>query len=155
MNFGKGNSDAIVSLLGEGVEIVGEISFTQGVRVDGVIKGRIRSDASLSIGPKGNVEAEINIRRISISGEFRGTIHASERVQIHKEGRVFGDLYTPCLIIEAGAIFEGKCNMGEGKEAKVDDAAMLKAVESAEVTKAAHQAAGSEKPWIKRNDLPN
>ena len=53
------------------------------------------------------------IRRISINGEFRGIVRASDRVEVHKEGRVYGEIYTPCLIIEAGAIFEGKCNMSE------------------------------------------
>jgi cytoskeletal protein CcmA (bactofilin family) len=113
MKFKKEDADEILSLLGEGVEITGELSFTRGIRVDGAVRGKVRSDASLLIGPKGKVEAEIAIRRVSINGEFRGVIHATERVEIHKEGRVYGDIYTPCLIIEAGALFEGKCNMND------------------------------------------
>ena len=109
--FKKENADEILSILGEGVEFQGELSFTHGIRIDGTVQGKIRSDASLVVGPKGKVSADIAIRSISINGELRGTVHASERVEIHKMGRVFGDLYTPCLIIEAGAVFEGKCNM--------------------------------------------
>jgi len=109
--FKKESADEILSILGEGVEFQGELSFTHGIRIDGAVQGRIRSDAAIIVGPKGKVSADIAIRSISISGELRGTVHASERVEIHKMGRVFGDLYTPCLIIEAGAIFEGKCNM--------------------------------------------
>ena len=130
MNFKKaGSSDAIISLMGEGVEIVGEVSFTQGVKIDGVIKGNVKSDASLVVGSKGRVEADVAVRRISIGGEFKGTIHASERVEILKDGKVFGDLYTPCLIIEAGAVFEGKCNMSERKGTKAEEGALLKVVE--------------------------
>ena len=109
--FKKESADEILSILGEGVEFQGELSFTHGIRIDGTVQGRIRSDAAIIVGPKGKVSADIAIRSISISGELRGTVHASERVEIHKMGRVFGDLYTPCLIIEAGAVFEGKCNM--------------------------------------------
>ena len=146
MNFKKGSSDAIISLMGEGVEIVGEVSFTQGVKIDGVIKGNVKSDASLVVGSKGKVEADVAVRRISIGGEFKGTIHASERVEILKEGKVFGDLYTPCLIIEAGAVFEGKCNMSERK---AEEGALLKVVEpSADGAKAA----GNDKPWTMRNE---
>ncbi|MGD0310258.1 MAG: polymer-forming cytoskeletal protein [Acidobacteriota bacterium] len=113
MKFKRESGDEIVSLLGEGVEFQGELSFTHGIRVDGIVRGRVRSESSLVIGPKGKVDAEVTIRRIAINGEFRGTIRSSERVEIHKEGKVYGDIYTPCLIIDAGATFEGKCNMNE------------------------------------------
>ncbi len=111
MKFKKDGTEDILSILGEGFEFQGELAFPHGVRVDGIVRGKIRSESCLIIGPKGRVEADVAIRRITINGEFHGTIHASDRVEIHRAGKVFGDLYTPCLIIEAGATFEGKCNM--------------------------------------------
>lgn len=117
MKFKRENADEILSILGEGVELQGELCFAHGIRVDGIVRGKIRSESCLVIGPKGSVQAEVNIRKILINGEFRGSVHASDRVEIHKEGKVFGDLYTPCLIIEAGAHFEGKCNMNEQRVA--------------------------------------
>jgi cytoskeletal protein CcmA (bactofilin family) len=118
MQFKKGKEvDEIVSVLGEGTEISGEVSFTKGLRVEGSVKGKVRSDTILVIGTSGKMDAEVNVRRISIDGEFRGTIRALERVEIHKDGKVFGEIYSPCLIIEAGALFEGRCNMSEGKAA--------------------------------------
>jgi cytoskeletal protein CcmA (bactofilin family) len=120
MQFMKGKStDEIVSLLGEGAELTGEISFTNRLRVNGVVKGKVRSEATLEIGPTGKVDAEVNIRKISISGEFRGVIKASDRVEIHKDGKVFGEIYSPCLIIEAGALFEGRCNMAESRKSSI------------------------------------
>jgi cytoskeletal protein CcmA (bactofilin family) len=122
MQFLKGKTaDEIVSHLGKGAEMTGEISFTNVLRVSGVIKGKVKSEATLEIGPEGKVDAEVNIRKITIDGEFRGVIHASDRVVIHKEGKVFGDIYSPCLIIEAGAIFEGRCNMNAGKAIKIKE----------------------------------
>lgn len=123
MKFSKDQPEEIASILAEGVEMVGELSFAQGLRVDGVLKGRIRSEALLVVGPKGKVDAEVAIRRISINGEFRGVVRASDRVEVHKEGRVYGEIYTPCLIIEAGAIFEGKCNMSDQVPAKKEQKA--------------------------------
>ena len=105
--------DDILSILGEGTEVIGEVSLTSGVRVEGTVKGKVHSEASILIGSSGKIDAEVDARNISISGEFRGTIRASERVEIHKEGKVFGDVFTPCLIIEAGATFEGRCKMSE------------------------------------------
>ena len=115
MKFKKEEQDEMTSLLGEGVEFVGDLSFNFGLRIDGVVKGKVHSESMLIIGPKGRVEAEVSIKRISINGEFRGVINASDRVEIHKDGKVYGDIYTPCLIIEAGALFEGKCNMSDKK----------------------------------------
>lgn len=122
MGIGKTKAgDDIVSILGKGTEINGDISFTNSMRVDGVVKGKVHSEQSIIIGPSGKIDAEVNIRNISINGEFRGIIRASERVQIHKEGKVFGDIFSPCLIIEAGATFEGRCNMGESDIQKEEE----------------------------------
>ena len=116
MQFAKRKAaDEIISLLGKGAELTGEISFTNGLRVEGTIKGKVRSEATLEIGPGGIVDADVTIRKIVINGEFRGVIHASDRVEIHKDGKVFGDIFSPCLIIEAGAIFDGRCNMRDEK----------------------------------------
>jgi cytoskeletal protein CcmA (bactofilin family) len=113
--------DEIISLLGKGAEMTGEVSFTNGLRVEGIIRGKVRSEAILEIGPGGKVDAEVNIRRISINGEFHGVIHASDRVEIHRDGKVFGDVFSPCLIIEAGAIFDGHCNMSNEKKSAAKD----------------------------------
>jgi cytoskeletal protein CcmA (bactofilin family) len=118
MSFKKGKAAGeSVSLLGEGSELVGEISFTDGLLVNGSIQGKVRSEATLEIGPRGKVDAEVTVRKMLIKGEFRGVIRASDRVEIYKDGRVLGDIYSPCLIIEAGALFDGNCNMADNKQA--------------------------------------
>ena len=109
---GKTASD-IGSQLGEGVELTGDFYFSKGVRIGGFVKGKIRADATLEVGPSGKIEADVEVRSISIYGEVNGTIRASERVEVHKEGKVRGEIFSPCLIIEAGAFFDGNCNMGE------------------------------------------
>ena len=115
--MGKGKrDDEIISLLGKGTEVAGDISFSGGMRVDGTIRGTVHTEGSLIIGASGLIDAEVSVCNISINGEFRGIIRASDRVEIHKDGKVFGDIYSPCLIIEAGATFEGRCNMSEMEE---------------------------------------
>lgn len=145
MQFKKGRAeDEILSILGEGLEMTGEISFTSGVRVNGVVNGKIRSEAVLEIGPTGKVDAEITIRKILINGEFRGAIHASDRVEIHRDGKAYGDIYTPCLIIEAGAIFEGRCNMSDLKKFSAGEESLLKTVDSGSDT-SSQLASGTQK----------
>ncbi len=114
MQFMKGKpKDEKVSFLAQGAEFSGELSFANQLQVGGVVKGKVRSENTLEIVPGGKVDAEVIVRKALISGEFRGTIRASERVEVRKDGKVYGDIYTPCLIIEAGAVFEGRCNMSD------------------------------------------
>jgi cytoskeletal protein CcmA (bactofilin family) len=124
MRFNRNKSaNEMVSHIGKGAEVTGEVSFANEMLVDGIIKGKVNSEAVLEIGPGGKVDAEVNIRRISINGEFHGVIKASDRVEIHKEGKVFGEIFTPCLIIEAGGLFQGHCEMGSSSKtsAKKED----------------------------------
>ena len=134
MGFMQGkSSNEIGSELSEGVELSGEFYFSNGVRIGGVVKGKIKADSVLEVGPTGKIDAEAEVRRISIQGEFRGTIRASERVEIHKEGKVYGEIYSPCLIIESGAFFEGHCNMGENAKSNNNDSEVAPEVEDLEV----------------------
>ena len=147
MKFSRERPEEIVSILGEGLEISGEVSFTQGLRVDGVLKGKIRSESLLIVGPKGKVEAESRIRSISINGEYRGIIHASDRVEVHRDGRVYGELFTPCLIIEAGAFFEGKCNMSDQAPRRKAEEAVPEQAKPKVEDQTSQTVGGGEKKW--------
>lgn len=104
------------SFLGEGTEITGEVRFSEIMRVDSHISGTIVSDSgSLLIMEKGCVKATVQVGAVEVSGIVEGTITAKNSVKIHSTGRVYGDIYTPALIIEHGAVFDGKCHMLENK----------------------------------------
>jgi len=104
------------SFLGEGTEITGEIRFSEIMRVDANISGTIVSDSgSLLIMERGRVKATVQAGIVEVSGIVEGTITAKNSVKIHSTGRVYGDIYTPALIIEHGAVFDGKCHMLDNK----------------------------------------
>ena len=104
------------SFLGEGVEITGEVRFSEIMRVDSNISGTIVSDSgSLLIMEKGYIKATVQAGVVEVSGIVEGTITAKTSVKIHSTGRVYGDIYTPALMIEHGAVFDGKCHMLESK----------------------------------------
>lgn len=107
------------SFLGEGTDIVGEIKFTEIMRIDAGVSGTITSESgSLLIMEKGKVKATIKAGMVEVSGTVEGTITAKTSVKIHPSGRVYGDIYTPALMIEHGAVFDGKCHMIDGKDNK-------------------------------------
>ena len=106
--------DDISGFLAEGTEIKGEIRFREMMRIDGKVGGTIVSEGELVIGESGEVEAEVKVGILSVSGKLTGKVHAAEKIEIHPKGRVTGDLTLakPNLVIHEGGVFEGTIEMG-------------------------------------------
>lgn len=101
----------IKTLLGEGSDFEGKLTFEGAVRINGKFKGEIFSEDVLIIGEGAHVEAEIDIGEIIIQGTVVGNIRATRGIELNKPGRVKGDLTTPSLQVERGVIFEGRSFM--------------------------------------------
>ncbi len=104
--FGK-----VSGFIDKDTEIVGDIKFNDSFRIDGKFKGKILSGNTLIIGENGDVEADIEVRSVSINGKVKGSINTKDRVEIFSKGRVTGKIIAPKLIIEEGAFFQGTCQM--------------------------------------------
>jgi cytoskeletal protein CcmA (bactofilin family) len=119
-SFGK-----VSGFIDKDTEIIGDIRFKDSFRIDGKFKGKILSGSSLIIGETGDVEADIEAGSISINGKVKGTLSATELIEIFSQGRVIGKMVAPKLIIEEGAFFQGSCQMEikalENKESKEDN----------------------------------
>jgi cytoskeletal protein CcmA (bactofilin family) len=90
----------------------GEINFKGMMRVDGRLSGRVNSpDGTLIVSSGGKVEAQVEVAVAKINGTVEGDIIATERVELGRTARVSGNLQTPALVVEEGAIFEGGCRM--------------------------------------------
>ncbi len=98
--------------LGDGMEVAGEVKFTEVMRIESKVSGKISSDSgALVISESGQVQADIEAGFVEVFGMVEGKISAKYKVEIHPGGRVYGDIYTPVLNIEHGAFFDGKCHM--------------------------------------------
>lgn len=102
------NHDGLNGFVDPGCSIQGELEFESSFRVDGRVKGTIRSRAELIVGNEGTVEGEIHVARCLIGGSVRGTVHATELVQLHPTAKVWGDINAPALVMEDGAFLEGR-----------------------------------------------
>ena len=103
--------DEINAFLGRNTEFEGRLSFNGAVRIDGSFMGEIFTEGTLIVGESANIESNIHVSHIIISGEIRGNIIADNRIEIHAPGKVFGNIQAPIVIIEEGVIFEGNCKM--------------------------------------------
>jgi cytoskeletal protein CcmA (bactofilin family) len=100
------------AFVGSGTEITGEASFKSGFRVDGTFSGRISSvEGTLVVATDGRVEASVAVAVAKIQGTLIGDIIATECIELARTANVTGNLQTPSLIIEPGAVFEGSCRM--------------------------------------------
>jgi cytoskeletal protein CcmA (bactofilin family) len=108
--------------LGADAEVSGKLSFATATRIEGKLKGEIRSSDILVIGPSAVVQATVRADRLVILGEVHGEVQGATRIQICAGGKLFGDVETRGLVIDEGGLFEGRCRMGTAA-AVVDSAA--------------------------------
>lgn len=89
----------------------GELRFADTMQIDGRFTGRIVSDNVLIVGETAEVNAEIDVASIAVTGRVTGVVRASSRVEIYPGGVLLGDVTTPVLRIDEGAVFQGRCDM--------------------------------------------
>lgn len=104
------------SFLGKGTYIDGKFQVEGNVRMDGNFKGEIQGNADLIIGEGAYVEANVQVRNLTIMGELHGIVHCVEKLEIHNTGKVVGEIKAGKLIIEENAIFEGTSAMNKKEE---------------------------------------
>ena len=103
---------SLSGFVGSGTVITGEASFKSMLRVDGRFSGRISSaGGALIVGAGGQVDANIEVAVATIHGVVNGDIIASDRIELGRAAKLNGNIQTPSLMIEQGAIFEGSCKM--------------------------------------------
>jgi cytoskeletal protein CcmA (bactofilin family) len=104
----------LTAFIDQGSEFEGKLQFRDTVRIDGRFRGEISSENTLIVGESGEIEATIHSKTVSISGSVEGDVIAETKVVLHKTARVNGNVETPALQIEEGAILNGQIKMATG-----------------------------------------
>lgn len=107
-----GSSMEDVTIISSGVVIEGKVTSNSNIRVDGVVKGDITTQGNLTVGEHGSIQGQLTGETVSIGGKVEGTVNAKEKLVLESKAVLKGDLITKILVVEAGAIFEGKSAMG-------------------------------------------
>jgi cytoskeletal protein CcmA (bactofilin family) len=108
---GGDDSASATAFLGKGSRVSGKLTFEGAVRIEGHVEGEISAQDTLTIGETAIVNAQINGTAIIIQGRITGDITARKRLEIRAPGKVFGNIFTPSLVIHDGVVFEGQCSM--------------------------------------------
>jgi len=116
------NSGELNTIIGRGSVIEGTLTVQSSLRVDGKIIGTVQVADSLIVGKDGEIEGEVRVKNAVIGGKVKNKIIASGKVVLEAKSIVFGEVKTSRLVIDEGAIFEGRCTMGEdGKSPLITD----------------------------------
>ncbi len=105
------DGSALTAFLGKGTRITGTLVFEGPSRIEGHVEGEVSAADTLTVGESAVVNARINGSLVVIRGTVTGDVVANTRLEIHAPGKIIGDVTTPSLVINEGAILEGRCSM--------------------------------------------
>jgi len=114
----EGKQSDLNGFLDSGSNVTGELRFQTSFRVDGKFSGTVISDGELIVGQGGEVDGDVRVGQVVVSGTVSGTIRAGRRVHLSSTGTLLADIDTPVLIIDEGGFFKGRCSMAR-EETKV------------------------------------
>ncbi len=101
----------IKAFLGPGSQFEGRMVFNEIVRLDGAFRGEIASNDILIVGDTAEIQAEVTVGTLILSGRFKGNIKAVTRVELRAPAEVEGTIESPALSVEDGVLFNGTVTM--------------------------------------------
>ena len=101
-----------VNMIGSGTVITGDVISKSDIRVDGILKGSIKTEGKVVLGKDGVIEGDITCQDADVSGSVKAKITVSQLLSLKSTAKLNGDIVTNKLSIEPGAAFTGSCSMG-------------------------------------------
>jgi cytoskeletal protein CcmA (bactofilin family) len=108
----------ISTVFNKNTEFYGDLTFKKSLQINGKFEGEISSGSYLVIGEEAVVKANIKADTVIIKGTVYGNVEAVTRLEIHTNGKLYGNIRSQKLMISDGVVFEGKCEMIKPYEKK-------------------------------------
>ncbi len=103
--------EAQINIVAHGSRFEGKITSPGSLRVDGQVNGDVSLTGDLVIGGNGEVNGNIDAQTVTVGGKITGNITAKTKLVLETKARIKGDIRASKLVIDEGAIFDGKCEM--------------------------------------------
>ncbi|MBI2099256.1 polymer-forming cytoskeletal protein [Candidatus Uhrbacteria bacterium] len=110
----EGGGQGGETIIAPGVRVEGDFTSQGFVLIDGEVIGSVKTEADLDIGERANISADVAASNAHVAGTIKGNIRVGERLEIAGTAHVSGDVVAKVLVVEQGAIINGKISMGEG-----------------------------------------
>jgi len=110
-------------LIGAGTTVDGNVSFTGGLRVDGVVRGNVSTangeTGTLVVSEQARIDGEIKVSHVVVNGTVNGPIAANEFLELQAKARIVGDISYRTLEMHLGAVVQGRLDHAEPGTASV------------------------------------
>lgn len=110
-NDQKIRSARVDTLIGKGTTIDGNLRFSGGLHIEGVVKGNLAADgddATLILSEHGHIQGEVRVPSMVLNGMIEGDVYAVGKVELFEKARIAGDVYYNLLEMAVGAEVNGK-----------------------------------------------
>lgn len=104
--------------LERGTKLEGRLHSPGTLRIDSHVKGAVTCESTIILGEEGRVEGELTGNVVIVEGRLDGVIRARSKVNLQPKAIITGDIETPNLVMEPGAIFDGRCHIMAKESAK-------------------------------------
>ncbi len=102
------------AVIGRSIQIEGAVRGNEDLRIEGDVSGTVEfKDSSLTIGREGKVRADVYAKSIIVDGMTEGDLYATDRIVVHVNAQVRGNITAPKVSVEEGAKFKGSIEMDE------------------------------------------
>jgi cytoskeletal protein CcmA (bactofilin family) len=105
------------TIIGPSVRVEGDFIMDGNIIIDGTVCGTIKTSKDLTVGKPSVIFANIEAGNAIIAGEVQGNLLIHNRLELKATAKIFGDVATTIIDIEAGAILNGHCQMAEQEKA--------------------------------------
>ncbi len=95
-----------------GTQLEGTVRADNDFRIDGKLKGNLICKGKVIIGPSGFVDGEIDCVNALVEGKFNGHLKVKELLSVKDTAKITGEIITDKLVVQSGAVFNVKCQMG-------------------------------------------
>ncbi|MDH3298206.1 MAG: polymer-forming cytoskeletal protein [Gemmatimonadota bacterium] len=102
----------VVSIIGPGMKVVGDVSSDGTIRVEGRVDGSVTAAKSVVVGKEGTVKGDIATQDAIIAGTVNGSVAAESRIELQATCKVQGDIRSRRVKLDEGGQVDGQLHMG-------------------------------------------
>ena len=110
-----GSEGVFNSQIGQNTKLVGNITGSEDILINGEMNGDIDVRASVRVGGAGKIKGTVKAENIVVEGRVEGTLKAEDKIELMDNANITADMECKHLAVADGAFFEGKVQM-EGME---------------------------------------
>lgn len=106
------------TIIARGVKVEGEFTSQGDVIIEGEVHGHVTTAGTLSVGSEARLKADVVAQEATVAGNIDGNLTVKNRLELKSTAKVAGDISCETVVVEAGAMLNGKIAVGSAANVK-------------------------------------